>query len=152
MTKKKSDEYEQQIAELTADLQRMRADFENYHRRVDEEKQAARAFGEMNMATKILPVIDDIERAAAHVPAGLADNAWAAGVVGLVKNLDKILATIGVTRIAAAPGSAFDPDRHHAVQFDDADGEREVIAEELQPGYLLDGQVLRPAMVRVTRQ
>jgi molecular chaperone GrpE len=152
MTKKKPDELNQEIAELTADLQRLRADFENYRKRTDEEKQAARTYGEMNMVAKLLPVLDDIERATAHVPAELADNAWAGGVVNLAKNLDRTLADIGVTRIVADAGSDFNPDQHHAVQFDEnSDGEREIIAEELQSGYMLSGQVLRPAMVRVSR-
>jgi molecular chaperone GrpE len=149
---RKSDEKDIRIAELTADLQRIRADFENYRKRVDEEKQSARERGEAETAIELLPVIDDIERAVAHLPADLNDNAWAQGVVGLTKNLNKTLEAIGITRISAEPGSDFNPDLHHAVQFDDADGEREVIAEELQPGYLFGGAVLRPAMVRVTRE
>ncbi len=147
---KKSDGRDIQIAELTADLQRMRADFENYRKRVDEEKQTAREYGEAAIASKLLPVIDDIERAVTHLPAELADNAWAQGVANLSKNLDKTLETIGITRISSEPNSDFNPDQHHAVQFDEAEGEREVIAEELQPGYLYNGEVLRPAMVRVT--
>jgi molecular chaperone GrpE len=152
MTKKKSDELEQEIAELTADLQRVRADFENYRKRADEEKQVARGYGKAETAAKLLPVVDDIERAVAHLPAELNDNTWAQGIAGLAKNLDKTLETIGITRIPAEPGSDFNPDHHHAVQFDETDGDHEIIAEELQPGYLYDGVVLRPAMVRVTRQ
>jgi len=149
---KKTDELEQQIGELTIDLQRVRADFENYRKRVDEEKQSAREFGEASIASKMLPVIDDIERAVTHLPAELVDNVWAQGVANLSKNLDKALNSIGITRISAELNSAFDPDQHHAVQFDEADGEQEIIAEELQPGYLYKGEVLRPAMVRVTRK
>jgi molecular chaperone GrpE len=151
MTKKPS-EKDLKIFDLVNDLQRIRADFENYRRRVDEEKQAVRKIGESSMAAKLLPVIDNIERAVAHLPEELNDNAWAQGVAGLAKNLDKTLETIGITRISAEPGAPFNPDQHHAVQFDEADGEYEVIAEELQPGYLFDGEVMRPAMVRVTRQ
>ncbi|MCL2173888.1 nucleotide exchange factor GrpE [Candidatus Saccharibacteria bacterium] len=138
------------IAELTADLQRIRADFENYRKRVDEERQIVREYGEATVAAKLLPVIDDIERAIAHLPTELADNAWAQGVAGLGKNLDKTLNTIGITRILAKPGSDFNPDQHHAAQFDGVAGGHEVIAEELQSGYLYRGAVLRPAMVRVT--
>jgi len=104
------------------------------------------------MAEKLLPIIDDIERAVAHLPEELKDNAWAQGVASLSKNLDKTLEALGITRVMALQGSPFNPDQHHAVQFDEADGETEVVAEELQPGYLYDGVVLRPAMVRVTRQ
>jgi molecular chaperone GrpE len=149
---KAEEELLQKLGEATEDLQRTRADFENYRKRVDDEKQTARKVGETHMAAKLLPVIDDIERAVAHLPEDLKDNAWAQGVAGLAKNLGKTLEGIGITRIMAEPGSDFNPDQHHAVQFDEAAGEREVIAEELQPGYLLDGIILRPAMVRVTRK
>ena len=141
-----------QVAELTADLQRTRADFENYRKRVDAEKQAARDAGSASAIMKLLPVIDNIERAIAHTPADLADNKWAQGVTGLVKNLEKSLESLNVRRIAATPGTKFDPELHEAIQFDeDAEGEHEVIAEELQAGYALNGQPIRPAMVKVTR-
>jgi molecular chaperone GrpE len=152
MTKKKTDELEQEIAELTADLQRVRADFENYRKRVGDDLARARTLGAETAVVKLLPIIDDIERSVAHLPADLAGNAWAQGVATLARNLGKMLDDIGLTRIDATAGTPFNPDRHHAVQFDEADGEHEIIAEELQPGYLYDGAVLRPAMVRVTRQ
>ena len=66
-----------QIVELTSDIQRVRADFENYRKRVESEKQSARDYGQKEMVIKLLPVIDNIERAVGHVPAELADNAWA---------------------------------------------------------------------------
>ena len=150
---KKQDELEQQVADLTLDLQRTRADFENYRKRVEQEKEMARGSGRTSAIMKLLPVVDNIERAISHLPDELADNAWASSVVKLTKNLEKSLADMGVTRIEAASGTAFDPDLHDAVQFDeDAEGEHEVIAEELQPGYKIDGIVMRPSMVKVTRQ
>lgn len=148
---KKHDEYEQQLGELTADLQRVRADFENYRKRVDSEKEMARANGKMSAIMQLLPVIDNIERAVGHIPHDLRDNAWAQGVAALVKNLDKSLESLNLTRIKAEPGTVFNPQYHEAVQFDDADGEHEVIAEELQTGYMSSGEVVRPSMVRVTR-
>ncbi|HEX6415958.1 MAG TPA: nucleotide exchange factor GrpE [Candidatus Saccharimonadales bacterium] len=154
MTKaKKTDELEQQIAELTADLQRTRADFENYRKRVEIEKQSAREAGQAGAILKLLPVIDTIERAIAYVPEELKDNKWALGIVGLVKNLEKALEGLNLKRIDAKAGTEFNPDFHEAIQFDeDATGEKEVIAEELQPGYLLNGRPVRHAMVKVTRQ
>lgn len=150
---KKDEEFEQQIGELTADLQRTRADFENYRKRIDTEKQAAREAGQASAVLKLLPVIDNIERAVAHTPAELQDNKWAQGIAGLVKNLEKSLEQLNLKRIDAKPGTTFDPELHEAIQFDeDAEGEHEVIAEELQAGYLLGGHPIRHAMVRVTRQ
>lgn len=150
---KKQEELEQQIGELTADLQRTRADFENYRKRMEHEKTAAREAGQASAILKLLPVIDNIERAIAHTPSELQDNKWAQGIAGLVKHLDKSLESLNLKRIQAAPGTVFDPEFHEAIQVDeDAKGEQEVIAEELQPGYLLAGRPIRHAMVKVTRQ
>lgn len=154
MTKsKQQNEQEQQIGELTLDLQRTRADFENYRKRVEGEKIAARTSGQESMILKLLPVIDTIERAVAHMPEDLKDNSWAQGVTGAAKNLQKTLETLDLTRIEASPGIEFNPEIHEAIQFDeDAEGEKEVITEELQAGYLYKGRPVRHAMVKVTRQ
>ena len=154
MTKhKKTDDLQHTIDELTLDLQRTRADFENYRKRVEAEKQSAHSMGQAKSVMKLLPVIDTIERAIANVPEELADNAWAKGVAGLGKQLDKQLKEIGLEKIDAKPGVLFNPELHQAVQFDEAaDGEKEVIAEELRAGYTLDGTVIRDAMVKVTRR
>lgn len=149
MTKKK----DEIIAELTHDLQRLRADFENYRKRVDSEKEMAKASGKVQAIHAILPVIDNIERAISHRPKELEGNTWADGVASLIKNLDKTLSNLQVQRIKASPGTEFDHEKHEAVQFDDdASGDKEVIAEELQTGYLLGGDVIRPSIVKVTRK
>jgi molecular chaperone GrpE len=150
---KKEIEFEQKIGELTADLQRTRADFENYRKRVESEKLLSRESGQASAILKLIPVIDNIERALAHRPVDLEGNAWADGVASLIKNLEKSLETLDLTRINAAPGTAFNPRLHEAVQFDElGDGDHEVVSEELQSGYLFGGDVLRPAIVKVVRQ
>lgn len=147
------DEFVQRINELTDDLQRTRADFENYRKRVELEKKSAREAGESMTVLRLLPVIDNIDRAISHIPDELSDHKWAQGIAGLVKQLEKSLESLNVKRIEASPGTPFDPERHEAVQFDeDAEGDHEVISEELQAGYTLNGQPIRPAMVKVTRQ
>lgn len=150
---KKQEELEQQVGELTLDLQRTRADFENYRKRVEQEKEMARGSGRAGAIMKLLPVVDNIERAISHLPEELKDNTWASSVVKLSKNLEKSLADMGVERIDAKQGAAFNPDLHDAVQVDeDAEGDHEIIEEELQSGYKVDGIVMRPSMVKVTRQ
>lgn len=150
---KKNEEYEQKIGELTQDLQRVRADFENYRKQGEQQREMAKTSGRVSAIMQLLPVIDNIERALAHTPAELADNAWVQGVTSLIKNLEKSLADMNVTRIVADPGTRFDPELHNAIQFDeDAEGEHEVIAEELQTGYKLGDEVIRPSMVRVSRK
>lgn len=148
-----NDEIQQQIDELTADLQRTRADFENYRKRVEVEKQAAREAGQSAAILKLLPVIDNIERAIAHTPDDIRDHKWVQGIGGLVKQLEKSLDSLNLKRISATPGTPFNPDLHEAIQLDeDAEGEHEVIAEELQTGYTLGGHPIRHAMVKVTRK
>jgi molecular chaperone GrpE len=150
---KKQLELEQQIGELTADLQRTRADFENYRKRNEAEKTSAREAGQTGAILKLLPVIDNIERAIAYAPEELKENTWVQGVANLVKNLEKSLDNLDLKRIDATPGTTFDPELHSAIQFDeDAAGDREVIAEELQAGYILGDHPIRHAMVKVTRQ
>lgn len=151
-TKKPSAD-QQKIAELTTDVQRTRADFENYRKRVEAEKVGAREAGQSHAILKLLPVIDNIERAIKYTPEDLKDNAWVQSVSGLVKHLEKSLEALNLKRIDAAEGTAFDPEMHEAIQFDeDAKGETEVVAEELQAGYTLNGKVIRHAMVKVTQQ
>lgn len=150
---KKTEDLEQQLGELTLDLQRTRADFENYRKRVESEKQSAQKIGEEKTVTKLLPVIDTIERAVANVPEEIADNAWVKGVTSLTKQLDKQLKDMGLEKINSQPGVIFNPELHQAIQCDDeAEGETEVVAEELRAGYTLNGDVIRDAMVKVTRQ
>jgi molecular chaperone GrpE len=147
------EQLEQQVGELTADLQRTRADFENYRKRAEADKLQAREAGQASAILKLIPVIDNIERAIAYTPEELKDNSWVQSVAGLTKNLDKSLESLNLKRIDATPGTVFNPDLHEAIQFDeDATGEHEVVLEEMQAGYTLNGHVIRHAMVKVTRQ
>lgn len=150
---KKTNDLEDRIAELTADLQRTRADFENYRKRTEAEKSSAREHGKASAILKLLPVVDTIERAVVYMPDDLKDHKWAQGISGLVKNLEKALEGLDLKRIDAQEGVEFNPDLHEAIQFDeDADGDKEVVAEELQAGYILNGTPIRHAMVKVTKQ
>ncbi len=151
--KSKKQNLQLHVDELTTDLQRIRADFENYRRRTEADKASVYQHGQAAAVKQLLPVIDTIERAITHVPEDLVDNKWAQGIIGLGKNLQKSLASLNLERIDAKPGAVFNPELHEAVQFDeDAEGETEVIAEELQAGYVYGGSPLRHAMVKVTRK
>lgn len=150
---KKEIEFEQKIGELTQDLQRTRADFENYRKFSETEKNRARESGQASAILKLLPVIDNIERAISYIPEDIKDNTWVKGVSGLAKGLDKSLEGLNIKRIEAKPGTIFNPDLHEAIQFDEeAKGDCEVISEEMQAGYLLNDHPIRHAMVKVTRQ
>lgn len=141
------------VDDVLVDLQRTRADFENYQRRTEQDKKAARESGRTNAISSLLPVIDNIERAIAHTPADIAEHPWAKSVSALTKQLDKSLSAMNLKRIDASDGAVFDPHFHEAVQFDEeAEGDTEIVLEELQAGYMLDGSVIRHAMVKVGRK
>ncbi len=147
-----ADSLQEIIDELTLDLQRTRADFENYRKRVELEKNQIRDSASSTTILKLLPAIDNIERAISHLPEDLAENKWAQSVVALTKNLEKSLENLNLTRIQAANGTLFDPTFHEAIQMEEGYGDTEVIAEELQSGYMLNGTVIRHSMVKVKKE
>lgn len=129
------------LVELTNDLQRTRADFENFRKQVEVREQNARNMSKLSTVAKILPLLDDIDRAISAY----------AELAPLKKSLDKTLNELNLKPIEAIPGQTeFNPDLHDAVSMDDKDGEKEIIAEVLRPGYYYENEVLRPAMVKVT--
>jgi molecular chaperone GrpE len=132
---------EAKLAEVTGDLQRARADFENYRKQSERQKTA---YGEsIRFATvkKFLPILDDISRAISAYPE----------LKPLGKSLNKTIESLGLAEINSQPGVEFNHDLHEAVSVEEAGGDKETIAETLRPGYALDGQVLRPAMVKVRK-
>lgn len=139
---------ETQVEELTAALQRERADTMNVRRQHEEQLTSVRTAVKVQVVSELLPVIDNFERALKHVPAELADNDYVKGVQGVVKQFEKTLADMGVERIATV-GQPFDPNLHEAVSMEEGEGGQEVVSEELQSGYKLGDQVIRHAMVRV---
>lgn len=149
MTKKPTvAELEQQIAELTDALQRERADVINVRRRHDEQMASLKNVVKASIVRELLPVVDNFERALKHVPAELKDNDYVKGVQGVVKQFEKTLEDIGVTRIKTV-GEPFDPSVHEAVSMEEGNGSVEIVSEELQAGYALGDEVIRHAMVRV---
>lgn len=139
---------EAQVAELTAALQRERADAINMRRRHEEQIAGVRASVKSTVVAELLPVIDNFERALKHVPAELESNDYVKGVQGIVRQFEKTLEGMGVERIATV-GTEFDPKFHEAVSMEDGEGVREVVSEELQAGYKIGDDVIRHAMVRV---
>lgn len=143
---------EQQISELTEALQRERADSQNIRRRHDEQIASLKSIVKAGVVRDLLPVIDNFERALKHIPQELEGNEYVKGVQGVVKQFEKTLGDIGVSRIKTV-GEVFDPRLHEAVSMDDSSqGTIEVVCEELQSGYTLGDEVIRHAMVRVKMQ
>lgn len=129
------------IAELINDLQRTRADFENFRRQNDIQREQDRNYAKLDTVKKILPLIDDFERAIQAQPEALSP---------LSKNFEKTLKSIGLQKIDSAIGTEFNPDLHEAISVD-GDGDKETIAETLRAGYYYGDEVLRTAMVRVSK-
>ena len=133
----------QQNAELIGDLQRTRADFENFRKQVDLQREQAKNLARHATVSKFLPLIDDMSRAIKAHPDLL---------VPVQKTLDKTLKSLDLSVIDSSVGTTFNPEFHNAISMEDDESGKEVIAEELIPGYLYEGQVLRAAMVRVKHQ
>lgn len=132
-----------QNSELIGDLQRTRADFENFRKQVELQREQAKTIAKHATISKVLPLIDDMSRAIKAHPDLLAP---------VQKTLDKTLKALNLAPIDSTPGTAFNPEFHNAITMEEGDGDKEVIAEELIPGYLYEGEVLRAAMVRVKHQ
>jgi molecular chaperone GrpE len=127
------------VAELTNDLQRTRADFENYRKQVEIQKKTAENTAKLATVYKMLPLLDDLDRAVKSY----------AELAPLAKSIEKTMTSLGLEPIKSEPGTEFNPELHEAVMVEESDGDKEVISETLRPGYYYDGAVLRVAMVKV---
>ncbi len=139
------------VDELTADLQRIQADFVNFRRRSDDERGEFLTLAKQDVILQLLPVLDNIGRALSHLPDELSDNGWAKGVSQISKQAEETLKGLGVTRIDSI-GRPFDPNLHEAIGYEEGEGDQEVVTEELQPGYKLGDKVIRHSMVKVGRK
>ncbi len=147
--KKKKDKKDEQIEELTDKLKRQMAEFDNFRKRTEKEKSQMYDMGARTIIEKILPVIDNFERGLAGVSEEDKENAFVVGMDKVYRQMLTTLEEAGVTPIEAV-GAEFDPNFHNAVMHveDEALGEN-VVAEELQKGYMYRDTVVRHSMVKV---
>jgi molecular chaperone GrpE len=139
---------ESRAADYLDSLQRERAAFQNYKKRVERERGEQVQAISANLLARLLPVIDDFHRAMDAVPEN-ERNEWFEGVSLIQRKLDQILTNEGVSEIKAL-GKPFDPNYHEAIGVDtDTEAESGTVTQVLQRGYMLKDRVLRPAMVRV---
>jgi molecular chaperone GrpE len=142
------DETREQSDEHLRGLQRTAADFANYRRRVDEEREGLSQFSNALLIGKLLAVLDDFDRALETVPPG-TNEGWVDGVRLVERKLRGLLEAEGVREIEAL-GQPFDPNLHEAVVHEEtADHPDNQVIGELQRGYRLGDRVLRPSLVRV---
>jgi molecular chaperone GrpE len=131
-----------------ANWQRAAADFQNYKRRTEQERQEVALLANAALIINILPILDDLERALRNVDAHLAGLTWVDGIRLIYRKLQAILEASGVKEIKTE-GQDFDPRYHEATM--QGEGEEGKVVAEVQRGYMLGDRVLRPAMVVVGR-
>ena len=145
----KQDKKDIAIADLTDRLKRSMAEFDNFRKRSEKEKATMFDMGARSIAEKILPVVDNFERAMVAAPKEGDGKAFADGITMIYNQLKKTLEDLGVKPIDCV-GQPFDPNFHNAVMHveDESLGEN-VVAEELLRGYMYKDSVLRHSMVKV---
>jgi molecular chaperone GrpE len=129
-----------------ASWQRAQADFINYKRRTEQEKEEIGKFANATLMLGLLPILDDLERAFAAMPLRLAKLDWIDGIRLIARKLRASLEAQGLSQIKALD-EPFDPNLHEAVMY--STGKEGIVIEELQKGYKLHDRVIRPTMVVV---
>lgn len=131
------------VEERTADLQRVKAEYDNYRKRVRRDRLAVREIAAANVVRALLPVVDAVDRACAHEP-------LTPGLKDIADSLKDQLGSLGVTSFGEV-GDPFDPACHDALTHHVSPGaDRLVCSAVLRPGYRLGDHLLRPATVEVT--
>lgn len=127
---------------------RSQAEFQNYRRRIERDNEMMYASMKGDIVKKVLPVLDDLERALQNRS---ADDSWANGIELIVRKFQTILENEGVKKIDAL-GVEFDPNFHEAISHEPADGAKSgYVIGVVQNGYMIGERVIRPAMVRVAQ-
>ena len=129
-----------------ASWQRTAADFQNYKRRVEQERDELSRLSNAALIINLLPLVDDLDRALGNVDAQIAGLTWVDGIRLIQRKFQALLEMVGAEEIKA-DGEQFDPNVHEAVMF--GEGEEGKVITVVQKGYKLGGRVLRPAMVVV---
>jgi molecular chaperone GrpE len=141
-------EAEKKAAEYKDGWARSQADFQNYKKRLERDNELTYITMKGDIIKKILPALDDLERALQNRP---ADNGWANGIELIARKLQNVLESEGIKRIEAE-GAEFDPNFHEAISHEPADGVKSgFVIGVVQNGYMLGERVIRPALVRVAQ-
>ena len=141
-----------QAAEYLDGWQRARAELANARKRFEKERSEAGQFAAGSLLRKILPVLDDVDRALRTVPDDLRQHPWVDGVALIQRKFQTVLESEGVKPIEVKPGDPFDPTQHEAMTHEENKERKEgEIIAEVQKGYRFGGEILRPALVRVAK-
>ncbi|MBI2953508.1 MAG: nucleotide exchange factor GrpE [Chloroflexi bacterium] len=149
LLKQQLEEEKTKVDDYLKHWQRTQADFINYKRRTEQERAELLKFSNASLILKILPVLDDFDRAFSSLPREIQHMTWLDGIALIDRKLRFILEQEGVTPIEAL-GKEFDPTQHEAVLFEEgADPQHGKVVAELQKGYKLHDRVIRPTLVKV---
>ncbi len=149
LLKKQLEEEREKADNYLKNWQRTQADFIKYKRRTEQEKVEQVKYANTSLILKVLPVLDDFDRALASLPRQAEEMTWLEGIKLIDRKLRTILEQAGVTPIEAL-GHDFDPTLHEAVLFEEgADPRHGKVVEELQKGYKLQDRIIRPTLVKV---
>jgi molecular chaperone GrpE len=150
-TEEKLKECQKVREEYLAGWQRSRADFLNYKKQEMERLKEILEYGFQELILKILPVLDNLEKAEAQVPLDFKDNEWVKGISQIRSQLQDFLRKEGVEEIKTI-GKKFDPNFHEALEkIEKENKESGEVIEEIQKGYTLNNKVIRPAKVKITK-
>ncbi|HEY8168470.1 MAG TPA: nucleotide exchange factor GrpE [Candidatus Limnocylindrales bacterium] len=142
------------IEEAAANLlvaQRAAADFQNFRRRTDQEREASFGLANESLLRKVLAIADDFDRAIEAMPEPLAGDGWVQGIAAIDRKLRTLLESEGVTPIEAL-GQPFDPRLHEALShIETTEAPDETIVAEIQRGYRVRDRILRPSLVAVAK-
>jgi molecular chaperone GrpE len=139
-----------EAADYLDKYRRSAAEFANYRKRQERERENDRQRISMDVLRRLLPLVDDLALAVTNMPAPLAEDAWAQGVVLIHRKMEGLLTDFKVTPIEAL-GQPFDPYYHSALmQLPSDTYPAGTVASEIQQGYMLGDQVLRPTLVAVS--
>lgn len=141
------DELKKQYEEIKDTLQRVYAEFQNYRKRTDEEKQRFAELSNEEFIKKILPIIDNLELALSHKK---CDDDFSKGIELIYAQVLQALEDEGVRRILSS--GKFDPKLHEVLMAEDSEKEEGVILEEFQKGYTIGGKVIRHSKVKISKK
>jgi molecular chaperone GrpE len=140
-----------EAAQYLDDLKRLKAEFENFRKRMVKQQTQLVGSASAQIVEKLLPVLDNFELALMAADRTKDYEAMVRGVELVYAELLSVLEREGLKRIDAT-GDEFDPEQHEAVMQEEGDGDKVIVADEIRKGYTLGGRVLRPAMVKVRKQ
>jgi molecular chaperone GrpE len=141
-------EAESKMVEYKDGWARSQAEFQNFRKRMERDNETFKASTKGDIFKKVLPVLDDLERALQNRP---ADDAWANGIELVARKFQNILDMEGVKKIEAK-GAAFDPNFHEAISHEPSEEvESGHVIDVVQNGYVIGERVVRPALVRVAQ-